>query len=124
MYFLLQFTLSSSKIHFSLVMRIQVTCHMLSLKFHPHRATRTPHHQNRKEVIHGTRLIPQHSKRVKTIQNDQKSKGALQNMGACVCARNSIVQGCACAHEARLFGEKPARLLNGAFIETGRLPNH
>jgi hypothetical protein len=38
---------------------------VLSLKFRPHRATRTPHHQNRKEVIHGTRLIPQHSKRVK-----------------------------------------------------------
>jgi hypothetical protein len=46
---------------------------VLSLKFCPHVATRTPHRQNRKEFIHGTRLIPQHSKRVKTIQNGQKS---------------------------------------------------
>jgi hypothetical protein len=45
---------------------------LLSLKFRPHRATRTPHRQHRKTVIHGTRLIPQHKKRVKTIQNGQK----------------------------------------------------
>jgi hypothetical protein len=30
--------------------------HLLSLKFRPHRATRTPHHQHRKTVIHGTRI--------------------------------------------------------------------
>jgi ribosomal protein L20 len=29
---------------------------MLSLKFRPHRATRTPHRQHRKTVIHGTRI--------------------------------------------------------------------
>jgi hypothetical protein len=46
--------------------------HLLSLKFRPHVATRTPHRQNKKEVIHGTRLTPQHNKRVKTIQNGQK----------------------------------------------------
>jgi hypothetical protein len=38
---------------------------LLSLKFHPHVATRNPHRQNRTGVIHGTRLIPQHCKRVK-----------------------------------------------------------
>jgi hypothetical protein len=38
---------------------------LLSLKFRPHMATRTPHRQNRTEVIHGTGLIPQHCKRVK-----------------------------------------------------------
>jgi hypothetical protein len=38
---------------------------LLSLKFRPHMATRTPHRQNRNEVIHGTGLIPQHCKRVK-----------------------------------------------------------
>jgi hypothetical protein len=76
-----------------LLLTSSIRGHLLSLKFRPHRATRTPHRQNRKEVIHGTRLIPQHSKRVKTIQNDQKSKGALQNMGARACARNNIVQG-------------------------------
>jgi hypothetical protein len=36
---------------------------VLSLKFRPHRATRNPHRQHRKTVIHDTRLIPQHSKR-------------------------------------------------------------
>jgi hypothetical protein len=39
--------------------------HLLSLKFRPHMATRTQHRQNRKEVIHGTGLNPQHCKRVK-----------------------------------------------------------
>jgi ribosomal protein L20 len=29
---------------------------LLSLKFRPHRATRTPHRQHRKTVIHGTRI--------------------------------------------------------------------
>jgi hypothetical protein len=38
---------------------------VLSLKFHPHVATRTPHRQNRTGVIHGIGLIPQHCKRVK-----------------------------------------------------------
>jgi hypothetical protein len=28
------------------------------------------------------------------------------------------------AHKVRLLGEKPARLLNDAFIEIGRPPNH
>jgi hypothetical protein len=32
------------------------TSRVLSLKFRPHRATRTPHHQHRKTVIHGTRI--------------------------------------------------------------------
>jgi hypothetical protein len=39
--------------------------YLLSLKFRPHMATRTPHRQNRTGVIHGTGLIPQHCKRVK-----------------------------------------------------------
>jgi hypothetical protein len=30
---------------------------LLSPKFHPHMATRNPHHQNSNEVIHGTELI-------------------------------------------------------------------
>jgi hypothetical protein len=38
---------------------------LLSLKFRLHMATRTPHHQNNNEVIHGTELISQHSRRVK-----------------------------------------------------------
>jgi hypothetical protein len=55
-----------------LLLTSSIRGHLLSLKFRPHVATRTLHRQNRKEVIHGTRLIPQHSKRVKTIQNGQK----------------------------------------------------
>jgi hypothetical protein len=38
---------------------------VLSLKFRPHMATRTPHCQNRSGVIHGTGLLPQHCKRAK-----------------------------------------------------------
>jgi hypothetical protein len=66
---------------------------VLSLKFRPHRATRTPHHQHRTGVIHGTGLIPQHSKGSKNYTNDQKFKGALQNMGVRAHAHNNIVQG-------------------------------
>jgi hypothetical protein len=58
--------------------------HLLSLKFRPHMATRTPHPQNRKKVIHGTRLIPQHCKRVKKLYKTTKNlKGALHHLGAC-----------------------------------------
>jgi hypothetical protein len=55
--------------------------YLLSLKFCPHRATRTLHRQHRKIVIHGTRLIPQHNKRIKTIQNGPKIKRRLAPTG-------------------------------------------
>jgi hypothetical protein len=97
---------------------------VLSLKFRPHVATRTPHRQNRKEVIHGTRLIPQHSKRVKTIQNGQKIARRFTSSGRARACAQQLRTRRAYVHKARLFGEKPARLLNDAFIETGRLPNH
>jgi hypothetical protein len=48
-----------------LLLTSSIRGHLLSLKFRPHMATRTLHRQNRKEVIHGTGLIPQHCKRVK-----------------------------------------------------------
>jgi hypothetical protein len=70
--------------------------HMLSLKSSPHMATRTSHRQNRKEVIHGTRLIPQHCKRVKKLYKMTKNlKGALQHLGACAYTHNNNVQ---CVH--------------------------
>jgi hypothetical protein len=70
-----------------LLLTSSIRGHLLSLKFRPHVATRTPHRQNRKEVIHGTRLIPQHSKRVKTIQNGQKIARRFTSYGrARVCA--------------------------------------
>ena len=66
---------------------------VLSLKFHPHRAARTPHHQNRTGVIHGTGLMPQHCKKgQKLYQMTKNLKGALHHLGACAYARNSIVQ--------------------------------
>ena len=55
---------------------------LLSLKFRLHMATRTPHHQNSNEVTHGTELISQHSRRAKTIQSNQKLKGALHQLDA------------------------------------------
>jgi hypothetical protein len=66
--------------------------HLLSLKFRPHMATRTQHRQNRNEVIHGTGLIHSIAKGSKTIQSNQKLKGALQNLGARAHARNNNVQ--------------------------------
>ena len=61
-------------------------CHLLSLKFRLHMVTRTPHHQNSNEVTHGTELISQHSRRAKTIQSNQKLKGALHQLDARTCA--------------------------------------
>jgi hypothetical protein len=88
--------------------------HLLSLKFRPHRATRTPHHQHRKIVIHGTRLIPQHSKRVKTIQNGQKITKRLAPTGR---ARTRAQHLRTVSAYARLWGAKPVRLLNDAFMK-------
>jgi hypothetical protein len=91
---------------------------VLSLKFRPHRATRTPHRQHRKTVIHGTRgLIPQHSKRVKTIQNGQKIK-----MRCAPTARARAQHLREVGAYARLWGAKPARLPNGAFMKLVGLP--
>jgi hypothetical protein len=39
-----------------LLLTSSIRGHLLSLKFHPHRATRTLHRQHRKAVIHGTRI--------------------------------------------------------------------
>jgi hypothetical protein len=55
-----------------LLLTSSIMGHMLSLKFCPHTATRTPHRQNRTRVIHGIGLIPHHCKRVKNYTNDQK----------------------------------------------------
>jgi hypothetical protein len=66
---------------------------LLSLKFRPHRATRTLHRQHRKTVIHGTKLNSTAQKGVKTIQNDQKLQGALHPLGARARARNIFVPG-------------------------------
>jgi hypothetical protein len=46
---------------------------------------------NSNEVIHGLELIPQHSKRSKTIQSSEKLKSALHTLGARAHARNRDV---------------------------------
>jgi hypothetical protein len=48
-----------------LLLASSIRGHLLSLKFRPHMATRTPHRQNRDEAIHGTESHSQHCKRVK-----------------------------------------------------------
>jgi hypothetical protein len=66
-----------------LLLTSSIRGHLLSLKFHPHRATRTLHRQHRTGVIHGTKLSPQHSQKgQKTIQNGQKLQGTLHPLGA------------------------------------------
>jgi hypothetical protein len=92
---------------FSLLMSVML---LLSLKFRLHMATRTPHHQNSNEVTHGTELISQHSRREKTIQSNQKLKGALHHLDARTCAGQKRVLR-ACAPDARLSTQKSAHLL-------------
>jgi hypothetical protein len=101
-----------------LLLTSSIRGHLLSLKFRPHRATRTPHRQHRKTVIHGTRLNSTAQKGVKTIQNDQKLQGALHPLGAR--ARAQYLR--TWSAYARLWGAKPARLPNGAFMELVGLP--
>ena len=81
---------------------------VLSLKFRLHMATRTQHQQNSNEVTHGTELISQHSRREKTIQSNQKLKGALHHLDACAHAWDKNVL---CAPDARLSTQKAAHLL-------------
>jgi hypothetical protein len=60
-----------------LLLTSSIRGHLLSLKFRPHRATRTPHRQHRKTVIHGTRInSTAQKKRAKTIQNWLKNSKA------------------------------------------------
>jgi hypothetical protein len=47
---------------------------------------------NSNEVIHGPELLPQHSKRSKTIQSSEKLKSALQTLGAHAQAQNKNVE--------------------------------
>jgi hypothetical protein len=92
---------------------------MLSLKFRPHRATRTPHRQHRKTVIHGTRInSTAQQKGQNYTKMAKKLKCAAHPQGACARALHLRE---ASAY-ARLWGEKPARLPNGAFMKLVGLP--
>jgi hypothetical protein len=92
---------------------------VLSLKFHPHRAARTPHHQHRKTVIHGTRInstAQQKGQNYTKLAKKFKSASRPWKTRACVpYLRTSGTY-------ARLWGAKPARLPNGAFMKLVGLP--
>jgi hypothetical protein len=63
-------------------------------------------------------LTPQHSKRVKTMQNGQKIKKRYAPTGARARAQHLRIWSA----YARLWGEKPARLPNDAFMKLVGLP--
>ena len=112
---LLFFTLTS----YFLCFRLLGDFLLLSLKFRPHRATRTPHHQHRKTVIHGTRInstaqqkgqnYTKLAKKLKSTSHPWKMRTRAQHL------RTSGAY-------AQLWGEKPARLPNDAFMELVGLP--
>jgi hypothetical protein len=92
---------------------------MLSLKFRPHRATRTPHHQHRKTVIHGTRINSTAQKKGQNYTKlAKKFKSASRPWKTRACAPYLRTSGA----YARLWGAKPARLPNGAFMKLVGLP--
>jgi hypothetical protein len=92
---------------------------LLSLKFRPHRATRTPHRQHRKTVIHGTRIssttqqkgqnYTKLAKKLKSASHPWKTRARAQNLHTS-------------GAYARLWGAKPVRLPNDAFMELVGLP--
>ena len=93
--------------------------HVLSLKFRPHRATRAPHHQHRKTVIHGTRInSTAHKKGQNYTKLAKKLKSASRPGKTSACAHYIRTSSA----YARLWGEKPARLPNGAFMKLVGLP--
>jgi hypothetical protein len=93
---------------------------MLSLKFRPHRVTRTPHHQHRKTVIHGTRInsTAQQKGQNYTKLAKKKFKSASRPWKTSACAPYLRTSGA----YARLWGAKPARLPNGTFMKLVGLP--
>jgi hypothetical protein len=68
--------------------------HLLSLKFRPHRATRTPHRQHRKTVIHGTRInYTAQQNGSKLYKMAKKLQSAMHPLGVRTRARNILVHG-------------------------------
>jgi hypothetical protein len=92
---------------------------LLSLKFRPHRATRTPHHQHRKTVIHGTRINSTAQQKGQNYTKlAKKFKSASHPWKTSTCTPYLRTSGA----YARLWGEKPARLPNDAFMKLVGLP--
>jgi hypothetical protein len=92
---------------------------LLSLKFRPHRATRTLHHQHRKTVIHGTRINSTAQQKGQNYTKlAKKFKSASRPWKTRACAPYLRTSGA----YARLWGAKPARLPNGTFMKLVGLP--
>jgi hypothetical protein len=93
--------------------------HLLSLKFRLHRETRTPHHQHRKTVIHSTRINSTAQQKGQNYTKlAKKFKSASRPWKTRACAPYLRTSGA----YARLWGEKPARLPNDAFMKLVGLP--
>jgi hypothetical protein len=102
-----------------LLLTSSIRGHLLSLKFRPHRATRTPHHQHRKTVIHGTRINSTAQQKGQNYTKlAKKFKSASRPWKTRACAPYLRTSGA----YARLWGAKPARLPNGAFMKLVGLP--
>ena len=72
-----------------LLLTSSIRGHLLSLKFCPHRVTRTPHRQHRKTVIHGTRInSTAQQKGQNYAKMAKKLKSAMHPLGARVCAQH------------------------------------
>jgi hypothetical protein len=93
--------------------------YVLSLKFRPHRATRTPHRQHRKTVIHGTRISSTTQQKGQNYTNlAKKLKSAPHPWKTRARMKHIRISGA----YARLWGAKPVRLPNGAFMKLVGLP--
>jgi hypothetical protein len=102
-----------------LLLTSSIRGHLLSLKFRLHRETRTPHHQHRKTVIHGTRINSTAQKKGQNYTKlAKKFKSASRPWQTRACAPYLRTSGA----YARLWGAKPARLPNGAFMKLVGLP--
>jgi hypothetical protein len=102
-----------------LLLTSSIRGHLLSLKFRPHRATRTPHHQHRKTVIHGTRINSTAQQKGQNYTKlAKKFKSASRPWKTSACAPYLRISGA----YARLWGAKPARLPNDAFMKLVGLP--
>jgi hypothetical protein len=77
-----------------LLLTSSIRGHLLSLKFRPHRATRTPHHQHRKTVIHGTRInSTAQQKSQNYTKMAKKLESALHPLRTRACAQHLRISG-------------------------------
>ena len=79
---------------------------------------------NSNEVIHGQRINLTAFKKGKKLYKVVKNWRALYRNWVRAHMRGTKTYHARHAHDARLLAQKPAHLLNGAFIEIGRPPNH